>query len=154
MFGVKIPRDAEEALKFDKENSKTKWKDSMALETSQRFDYRTFFDLGIGVKTPERYTKIKVHMVFVVKHDGRYKSHCVAGGHMTPPPIESVYSGVVSMHQFRLITFLAELNDLELYSADIGNAYLEVYTKENVCFVAGKDFGDLEGHTMIVIKVL
>ena len=29
-----------------------------------------------------------------------------------------------------------------------------LFTKEKVCFVAGKDFGDLEGHTMIVIKAL
>ena len=33
---------------------------------------------------------------------------------MTPPPIERVYSGVILMRQFCLITFLAELNDLEL----------------------------------------
>ena len=56
MFGVKIPRDAEEALKFDKENGNTKWQDSMALETSQLLDYKTFFDLGIGAKTPDGYT--------------------------------------------------------------------------------------------------
>ena len=70
MFGVNIPRDAGEALKFDKENGNTKWQHSMALKTSQLLDYKTFFDLGIRTKTPDRYAKIKVHMVFAVKHDG------------------------------------------------------------------------------------
>ena len=37
---------------------------------------------------------------------------------------------------------------------DIGNAYLESYTKERVAFVAGPEFGDLQGHTMIIVKAL
>ena len=115
MFGVKIPKTPEEALKWDAENGNTKWGDAMFLERSQLFDYDTFIDLGLGAKTPHGYVKIKVHMVFAVKHDGRYKARCVAGGHLTPTLIESVYSGVVSMRQFCIVAFLAELNDLELH---------------------------------------
>ena len=37
---------------------------------------------------------------------------------------------------------------------DIGSAYLEAYTKERVCFVATSAFGELEGHTMIIVKAL
>ena len=43
----------------------------------------------------------------------------------TDVPIDSVDSGVVSLRGLRLIIFLAQLNDLELWSTDIGNAYLE-----------------------------
>jgi hypothetical protein len=39
-----------------------------------------------------------------------------------------------------------------LWGTDIGNAYLESYTKEKVAFVAGPDFGKYNGHTMIVRK--
>jgi len=53
-----------------------------------------------------------------------------------------------------LICFLAELNELEIMSADIGNAYLKAYTKEKVYCVAGPEFGDLAGHTLIIIKAL
>ena len=53
-----------------------------------------------------------------------------------------------------MITFLAELNDLELWSTDIGNAYLESYTTEKVCFYAGPEFGEKEGHLMIIVKAL
>jgi hypothetical protein len=53
-------------------------------------------------------------MIYDVKHDGRRKAHLVAGGHLTDPSTESIYSGVVSLQGIQLIIFLAELNKLEL----------------------------------------
>ena len=41
---------------------------------------------------------------------------------------------------------------MELWGTDIGNAYLESYTKEKVCFIAGGEFGELAGHTFMIIK--
>ena len=73
---------------------------------------------------------------------------------MVPPPLESVYSGVVSLRSIRLIAFIGELNGLSLFQGDISNAYLESYTKELVVFIAGPEFGDEEGHTMVIIKAL
>ena len=87
--------------------------------------------------------------VYDMKHDGRHKARMVAGGHRTSTPTDLVYSGVVSLAGIHAVTFLAELNDLELWGTDIGNAYLESYTKEKVAFIAGPEFGDLQGHTMI-----
>ena len=37
---------------------------------------------------------------------------------------------------------------------DIGNAYLESFTKELVCIIAGPEFGDLQGHTLKLNKAL
>ena len=68
--------------------------------------------------------------------------------------MDSTYSGVVSLQGIRLVTFLAELNDMPVWGTDIGNAYLESYTTEKVCFTAGGEFGDLEGHTLIIVKAL
>ena len=34
--------------------------------------------------------KFRVHLIFAVKHDGRHKARLVAGGHLTPDPIESI----------------------------------------------------------------
>jgi Reverse transcriptase (RNA-dependent DNA polymerase) len=36
----------------------------------------------------------------------------------------------------------------------IGNTYLEAETKEKVFFVASPEFGDLAGHTLIIVKAL
>ena len=53
-----------------------------------------------------------------------------------------------------MVTFLAELNNLELWATDIGNAYLEAYTLEKVHIIAGPEFGEREGHTMVISKAL
>jgi Reverse transcriptase (RNA-dependent DNA polymerase) len=78
----------------------------------------------------------------------------VAGGHLTPEPVESIYSGVVSLRALRLIIFIAELNKLQLWGADVRSAYLESTTKEKVYFIAGGEFGQLEANTLIVEKAL
>jgi hypothetical protein len=78
----------------------------------------------------------------------------VAGGHLTPVPPKSIYSRVVSLRSLRIVVFLAELNSLKLWGADIGNAYLEAKAQEKVFVVAGPEFGDLAGHILIINKAL
>ena len=78
----------------------------------------------------------------------------VAGGHLTPDPIESIYSGVVSIRSLRLVIFLAKLNNLEVWGADIGNAYVEAMTKEKLYIVAGPEFEELDGHILVIYKTL
>ena len=53
-----------------------------------------------------------------------------------------------------MLVFLAELNGLETWATDIASAYLEAYTDEKVYIIAGPEFGDLEGHTVIIEKAL
>ena len=153
-YGYQVPRDHDEAVFIDEKNGDTKWQDSENLERKQVEEYETFRDLGLGAPIPEGYQKIPCHMVYDVKHDGRHKSRFVAGGHRTSTPTSSVYSGVVSLQGIRLVTFLAELNEMELWGTDIGNAYLESYTTEKVCFIAGEEFGEKAGHTMVIVKAL
>jgi hypothetical protein len=78
----------------------------------------------------------------------------VCDGHLTEQPDESVYSSVVSLRSLRLISFLSVHNDLELWGADIGNAYLEAKTKEKLFIVAGPEFGNREGHILIIRQAL
>jgi hypothetical protein len=47
-----------------------------------------------------------------------------------------------------MVTFISKLNSMELWATDIGNAYLEVF------IVAGPEFGELEGHMLIISKAL
>ena len=58
------------------------------------------------------------------------------------------------MRGLRLLIFLAELNNFELWSTDIGNAYLEATTNERVYIIAGLEFDDRQGHTLIIFKAL
>ena len=50
--------------------------------------------------------------------------------------------------------FVGELNGLNIMVGDIGSVYLEAYTKEKVCFIAGPAFGEREGHLMVIVKAL
>jgi Reverse transcriptase (RNA-dependent DNA polymerase) len=70
------------------------------------------------------------------------------------PITESVYSGVISLRGTQLITFFGELNKHALWGADVGNAYPEARTKEQVYIIGGSEFGTLEGHTLLIDKAL
>jgi hypothetical protein len=82
------------------------------LEHGQQTEYEVFLNKGEfhEGKIPEGYRKIKVHTIFDVKHDGRHKACVVANGNLTDTPLESVYSGVVSLRGLRTCIFLGELN--------------------------------------------
>ena len=43
---------------------------------------------------------------------------------------------------------------MEPWATDIGNVYHEALTSEKVCIRAGPEFGDLEGHLLIIYKEL
>ncbi len=49
---------------------------------------------------------------------------------------------------------MAKLNDLDIWATDIGNAYLEAEMQEKVYIIAGPEFGELKGHTLIIFKAL
>lgn len=154
MYGFEIPRDYRHAVELDRINGNTKWQDAVKMELVQLGEYRTFKDIGRGTPPPDGYKKIRVHLIFAVKHDGRHKARLVADGHLTDVPSDSVYSGVVSLRGLRTVLFLAELNGLPIWSTDIGNAYLEAMTSERVCIVTGPEFGPLKGHTLVIYKAL
>ena len=54
------------------------------------------------------------------------------------------------MRDHRLAMFLAEFNNLELWGADVGNAYLQVLTKEKLYIVGGPQFAELQGHVLVL----
>ena len=158
--GFQVPKDYNNAIRLDKENSNTHWQDAMDLELTQIHEYKVFKDTGKAqfhngkVVTPDGFQKIRVHFVYAVKHDGRFKARLVADGHLTKEPVESIYSGVVSLRSLRMVVFLSQLNDLEIWGTDVGNAYLEAYTDVKLCIIAGPEFKELQGHLLIMIKAL
>ena len=94
-------------------------------------------------KCTPNHQKIRVNLIFAVQYNGRHKARLVADGSLTPEPAENIYSGVVSLRHLRLVIFLGELNNLELWGADIGNAYLEAHTQEKLFIIGGAEFEEL-----------
>ena len=97
IFGFEVPRKYAHALEIHKRNGNTKWQDCTLVEMTQLHEYNTFEDKGKGAIIPPGFKKIRTHLVYAVKHDGRHKARMVADGHLTDVPLESVYSGVVSL---------------------------------------------------------
>ena len=151
--GFQVPKDFNDAIRLDKENSNTHWQDAMDLELTQIHEYKVFKDTGKAqfhdgkAVTPDGFQKIRVHFVYAVKHDEKFKARLVADGHLTKEP-------VVSLRSLRMVVFLSQLNDFEIWGADFGNAYLEAYTDQNLCIIVGPEFKESQGHFLIMIKTL
>ena len=153
-FGIQVPRNVKEAYELDKKNGNTKWQDAMKEEVNSLLTYTTFKDEG-KIKYLEGYKRINVHFVFAVKFDLRHKARLVAGGHLTDPnTTDNTYSSVVSLRSMRIAIVAGELNDLEIMVGDISSAYLEAFTQEKVYFIAGPEFGPLEGHLLVIVRAL
>ncbi|MGH3053585.1 MAG: hypothetical protein ACRDL7_01240, partial [Gaiellaceae bacterium] len=134
-YGIRVPHTVNEALALDKQNKNTFWRD--AIQKEMRGVECAFDIKAKGENAPDGYKKIPLRMIFTVKMDFTRKARLVAGGHKTDPPTTLTYSSVASRDSVRLAFLLAGLNDLDVALADIGNAYLNAKTKEQVYAIAG-----------------
>jgi hypothetical protein len=100
------------------------------------------------------YKSTRIHFVFAVKHDLRHNYRLVAGGHLTDPSTDGTYASVVSLQIMRIAVVTTELNNLDIRVRDVSSAYLEAYTQAKVCFIAGPEFGPLEGHLLVIVRAL
>lgn len=95
------------------------------------------------------------HMHFELKLDLTRKARFVAGGHMTDQLAYLTYSSVVAYNNVHLAFLIVASNDLDMMTADIGNAYLNTNTKEKVHTVCGPAFGQMHlGKTAVIHKAL
>ena len=82
-------------MRLDKENGNTHWQDAMDLELTQIHEYKVFKDTGKAqfhngkVVIPDAFQKIRVHFVYAVKHDGRFKARLVHCNR--DPPLISIF---------------------------------------------------------------
>jgi hypothetical protein len=79
-YGYEIPRTYEQAKWIDQKNGNTLWGDATIHELNQINEYVTFIDKGHHSKVtlPTGFKRIRVHIVYDVKHDGRHKARLVA----------------------------------------------------------------------------
>ena len=69
------------------------------------------------------------------------KARWVLDGHKTPDPVGSTYAGVVSRESVRIAFTYAALNNLDVWAADIQNAYLQPPSSQKHYIVCGAEFG-------------
>ena len=78
-----------------------------------------------GKKTSAAHKQVTFHMICDIKMDFTRKAILVAEGCRTPNPVTSTYSGVVSRESVRIAFTYAALNGLDVWAADVKNAFLQ-----------------------------
>jgi Reverse transcriptase (RNA-dependent DNA polymerase) len=126
----------------------------MTEMTNVRVAFQVFD--GKSNQLPPGYQEIKCNMIFDIKlgENFRRKARYVAGGHVTDPPTSITYSSVVSRESVCIALLIVALNDLEILSADIQNAYLHAKCREKIWTRAGPEFGSDKGSVMIIARAL
>ena len=103
----------------------TLWQDAVKkemIQTGKAFDIKPE-----GAPQLVRYMMIKVHIVYDVKMSTlECKARLVAAGFMSDPPSLVTYLSVMSHESVRIAFLLAALNKLEVLSADVSGAFLNV----------------------------
>ena len=138
-YGIKIPRDVEHVHEIDARNGNTLWRDALKKEM---YNVRVAFEiLDEGAHAPHGWKQVTRHLVWDVKMDFTRKARWVLDGHKTPDPIRSTYAGVVSRESVRIALTYAALNDLNVFAANIRNAYLQALSSQKDYFICGPEFG-------------
>ena len=109
-YGIRIPRNINEAIRIDKDNDNTYWMDAVRMEMTNN---RIAFELHEGdVSKLVGFKEITAHMIFDVKlgENFRRKARFCADGHKTEAPTSVTYSTVVSRDSVRIILLIAALS--------------------------------------------
>ena len=97
--------------------------------------------LDEGAHPPHGWKQVTGHLVWDVKMDFTRKARWVLDGHKTPDPIGSTYAGVVLRESARIALTYAALNELDVFAADIRNAYLQAPSSQKDYIICGPEFG-------------
>ena len=87
------------------------------------------------------WTKSGGHLVFDFKMYFIRKAQWVKDGRKTSDPDYSTFTGVVSRDSVRIALKYAALNNIQVMSADIENAYFHAPSSETQYIVCGPEFG-------------
>ena len=122
-YGMKIPTSITEAYDIDKENGNTLWRD--AIKRKMENVSVAFKLLEDGKKPSDIHKRVPFHMIHDIKMDFTRKARLVAEGCRTPNSVTSTYVGVVSRESARIAFKYAALNGMEVWAADVQNAFLQ-----------------------------
>ncbi|MGH7955026.1 MAG: reverse transcriptase domain-containing protein, partial [Gloeomargaritales cyanobacterium] len=152
-YGIKVPRNVEEALEFDKQNKSNAWAEAIDKEMSS-LNRLNCFRYHTKWKPSSDFQYAPLRMIFTVKSDLRRKARLVVGGHVVDAGDLPTYASTVKGMSVRLLFMIAAINDLDVLSADIENAFVNAYTNEKIYTRAGPEFGEHEGKLVEIIKAL
>jgi hypothetical protein len=135
-YGVqKVPRNMKQAGRFDEANNNTLWSNSIKLEIKVLTDLECFAFRDPDYNCGEEYQQTTLTLIFGVKQDLRHKARLVARGHPVDTRDPDVYSSMVnglSVKLLHVIAHKANMSQLCELCGNVGNAYVNAFTKEKV----------------------
>ena len=154
-YGIRVPRNVDEAVKFDKDNGNTFWQDATRLEMSTLMDLECFEFKSKGYRPGPGWQPTTLHIIYDVKQDLRHKARLVAGGHLVNILDHAVYASTVKNISVMLLHVIAHKTGLDQLCGDITNAFVTAYTNEKIYCIARLEFGEENvGKTIIIRKAL
>ena len=152
-FGIEIPKTFDDCVRIDKQNGNTLWQDAIRKEmTKVRIAFQA---LGNEESPPQTFQEIRCHLIFEVNmEDFQRKARLLAGCHMTETPASVTYASFVSRESVITALTLAALNDVEVKTADIENAYLMAPVGEKIWCRLGPEFGTDAGKKALIVRAL
>jgi hypothetical protein len=152
-FGIELPKTVEEALEIDRRTNTTFWSD--AIKQEMKNVHIALDILEDGLLPPDDYKFVCCHMVFDVKmEDFCRKARLVAGGHMTKAPATLTYASAMSCETVRLALTVTALNDIDVWAADVLNAYITAPCREKIWTTLGPEFESDKGKKALVVRAL
>ena len=158
-FGVQLPHSVEEALKINKEMGTDFWwcalnKEMVKVKVAWAVKEGYTPEQARRGKVPDLvgYQEITCHIVFDVKMDFTRKCRYVAGGHTMDAPGSITYLSMVSRDSVRLVFLIAALNDIDILSCDLENAYLNAPCHEKIWFEGGLECDEDQGKILVVVR--
>ena len=123
-YGIHIPKTVAQAQAINKENGDTLWWDAILIEMQNVHPALEKWEMNESNLVG--YQKIRCHFVFDIKMGENFwwKARLVANVNETETPPTLMYSSIVSQDSVLIALLIAALNNLNILSCDIQNAYL------------------------------
>jgi hypothetical protein len=156
MYGIKVPKNVAQALKFDKKNGNTLWQDAINKEMDAllKLNVFKFYPPSFKFKRDDGWQFAPLHKIFEIKRDLRRKAREVIGGNLTDATEYDSYASTIRTENVRLIFYLIVRGLLSVLLVDVMNAYLNSYSRERIFTRCGPEFKEKEGSVAVVNKAL
>ena len=102
---IEFLENFKDAVCLDEANDNAPWQDIVKVEMELMKTHKAFKDHGKDALTLDGFKNFRFHPVFNVKHDGHHHGQLVTNMHSTDVPVESDYSGVVSLRGLDYLCF-------------------------------------------------
>ena len=153
-YGLEVPKSWKDIQRIDDAAGNTKWQDAVAKEVAALILHQCFDFKPPGYNPPGDFQYCRLHFVYDLKPDLRYKARLVCDGSMVDPRGLSTRATVVKGISVRLLDIIADSQNLKVMTGDIGNAFIQANTNEKIFTKCGTEFGDHAGSIAIIVRAL